>query len=146
MRALTVLGPTLAIAVAIACGSTLEPEAVEGTWYLHAYNDSAVPGQAVFRAGNDSSVIAIDSVRLQLNTESACGWLVHLANQPPNVATDCAWTVDASPDDLMVTVDGGFVLRGDAASAVLLLRDPNGNLLRFEREPALPEPEEPDPL
>lgn len=146
MRISTVLCPALALAVAIACSSSIEPETVEGTWYLHAYNDSAVPGVAVFRSGSDSSLIAIDSVRLQLNTASACSWLVHLANQAANLATTCIWTLDASPDDIMVTVDGGFVLRGDAGEAALLLRDPNGNLLQFEREPAVAEPEEPNPL
>ena len=145
MRIPTVLCPALALGVAVACSSSIEPEAVEGVWYLRAYNDSAVPGIAVFRAGNDSSLIEIDSVRLQLNTASVCGWLVDLANQGPNVATTCTWTVDASPDDLMVTIEEGFVLRGDATSDALLLEDPNGNQLQFGREPAVGEPVEPNP-
>jgi hypothetical protein len=146
MHQSTRVGPILAVGVLVACGSTVEPEAVEGTWYLHAYNDSAVPGRAVFHAGNDSSVIEIDSVRLQLAAGAQCSWLVDLANEPANAASSCVWSLDADPDDLMVTIDGEYVLRGDAMPALLRLRDPNDNTLQFERDPAVPGPEEPHPL
>jgi hypothetical protein len=136
----------LAFTVALGCGSSLEPGSVQGTWYLHAYNDSAVPGPAVFRTAADSSVIEIDSVRLDLAGGGECDWLVHLTGQPANTATTCAWTVDAGDDDVMVTVDQGFVLRGDVLPAALRLRDPNGNVLRFEPDPPQPEPEQPEPL
>lgn len=134
------------MAAALACGSALEPAAVQGTWYLHAYNDSAMPGTAVFRSGNDSSFIAIDSVRLHLGAESECGWLVHLTNEPANVATSCVWSLDAGGDDLVVTIAEGFVLRGAVTATLLRLRDPNGNVLQFERDPAVRQPEEPEPL
>lgn len=133
------------LAVALACGSAVEPETVLGTWYLHAYNDSAMPGEAEFRSGSGGSVIAIDSVRLSLDADASCGWLVHLANEAPNLATSCVWAVNDGSDDLVVTIDAAFVLRGDVLAALLRLQDPNGNVLEFERDPAVRGPVDPDP-
>ena len=126
----------LPLAAALACGGSLEPDTVSGVWYLQSYNDSTVPGIAVFRAGTDSSQIAIDSVRLGLSDDATCTWLVDLADEPPSGAETCAWTLDAAPDDLLVDVNEGFEMRGDASGDELLLSDPNGNRLRFGRDPA----------
>jgi hypothetical protein len=144
MRARSVLAPAVVFA-AVACGSSLDPDIVIGTWYLHAYNDSAMPGTAVFYSGNDSSLITIDSVRLVLDDGAACGWLVDLADAVPNTTTDCVWTVDASPDDILVTILETFTLRGGATADDLAVFDPAGNLLVFGRQPAQPRPFDPEP-
>jgi hypothetical protein len=139
--------PTLPVLVLLAagCGGSVEPEAMIGPWYLETYNGDAVPGSAIFRAGTDSSLIEIDSVRLQLETGFACSWLVDLGGAPANATEICVWTLDADPDALVVTIEGGFLLRGDATSAMLRLRDPNDNVLVFSREPTGSNPEEPGP-
>lgn len=144
-RLIPVLGSLIVLAAALACGGSLEPDTLIGTWYLQTYNDSTVPGIAIFRTSSDSSALAIDSVRLRLGDGSACDWLVKLTDEPANATSTCIWTLDANPDDLLVTIEGGFDLRGDAAAAALRLRDPNGNWLVFGREPAVPEPIEPNP-
>lgn len=136
MRFPAALCRLLPLAAALACGGSLEPETVSGVWYLQAYNDSTVPGIAVFRAGNDSSLVAIDSLRLGLSDDATCTWLVDLADEGPSGAESCIWTLDAAPDDLLVDVNAGFELRGDASEDELLLRDLNGNRLRFGRDPS----------
>jgi len=139
------MGSLLVLAVVLACGSSLDSSVVIGTWYLQSYNDSAMPGTAVFHSGNDSSLLAIDSVRLTLDDGSTCSWLVHLTGTPANSTDACVWTLDAGPDQLLVTVTGGFELRGSASGAALLLRDLNGNRLEFGRDPAERGPDLPTP-
>jgi hypothetical protein len=143
MRAAPIVGPLLLVVAASACGSSTEPDAVIGTWYLQSYNDSTVPGTAVYRSAIDSSLITIDSVRLVLEDGAACTWLVHLVGAAPNATADCVWTLDASPDDILVTILDSYTLRGTAAAAALSVDDPTGNLLVFGREP--PGPVEPNP-
>jgi hypothetical protein len=129
--------------VAAACGGSLEPDAIVGTWYLQNYNDSLVPGAAVFHSGTDTSVVVIDSVVLDLQAASRCQWLVDLADQPVSNSETCAWSLGAGPDDVQVTVNDVFTLRGSADADVLDLLDPNENHLVFGRDPPLPRPDQP---
>jgi hypothetical protein len=144
MRA-TRVASLLVVVAALACGSSIEPDAVIGPWYLQSYNDSAMPGTAVFRSGTDSSLITIDSVRLVLDDGAACTWLVDLADEAANTTADCTWTLDAGPDDILVTILGTFTLRGGATATALVVFDPADNLLVFGREPAEQRPFDPDP-
>jgi hypothetical protein len=145
MRGHHVLGSLLPLAAVLACGSSLDPETVSGVWYLQSYNDSTVPGIAVFRSGTDSSLITIDSVRLVLDDGSACSWLVDLADEAPHTTGECVWTLDADPDDILVTILGTFTLRGGATADDLVVFVPADNLLVFGRQPAGPRPFDPDP-
>jgi hypothetical protein len=142
MRLRTALATPLLVA---ACGGVVEPEAVLGAWYLETYNGAAVPGTAVFHEGSDSSLIEIDSVRLVVETGFTCTWLVDLGGAPANGTDVCVWTLDADPDAMLVTIEGGFQLRGDATFGTLGLRDSNDNLLVFSRDPTGSNPEEPRP-
>ena len=108
-------------------------------------SDSAMPGTAIFHSATDSSLLAIDSVRLTLDDGSTCTWLVHETGTPPNSTDACVWTLDAGPDQLLVTITGGFELRGSASAAALQLRDLNGNRLAFGRDPAVRGPDQPTP-
>jgi hypothetical protein len=144
MRTRTILAPVIVLA-AVACGSSLDPDIVIGTWYLQSYNDSTMPGTAVFYSGDDSSFITVDSVRLVLDDGSACAWLVDLADAAANTTTDCVWTLDASPDDILITILDTFTLSGGATADDLAVFDPAGNLLVFGRQPALPRPFDPEP-
>ena len=68
------------------------------------------------------------------------------AARPRTPATDeCVWTLNAGPDDLLVTILGTYELRGDASASVLSVRDPNDNLLVFGRDPAERGPVDPTP-
>jgi len=145
MRLLRTLGRLLLLSAALACGSSTEPDAVIGAWYLQSYNDSAMPGTAVFRSANDSSLITIDSVRLVLDDGATCTWLVHLAATAPALTDECQWTLDAGPDDILVTILATYTLRGSASAGQVLVRDPNDNLLVFGRDPAEADPIEPEP-
>jgi hypothetical protein len=145
MRTLPAIGPLVLLAALLGCGDSVQSEALLGTWYLQSYNDSAMPGTAVFRSANDSSLITIDSVRLVLDDGAACTWLVHLAATAPALTDDCAWTLDAGPDDILVTILATYTLRGIASAGQIFVRDPNDNLLIFGRDPAEGEPIEPEP-
>lgn len=133
-------------ALALACGDTTGPDALEGTWYLQVYNDSIMPGRAVAQVAGDSNVIEVDSVRLVLGTESGCGWVVALTADPVNTATSCTWEQNVGPDDLVVIVNGTFILRGDVLPARLHLRDPNANRLEFGRDRPTIGPVQPEPV
>jgi hypothetical protein len=144
MRARATLGTLLLLAAALGCGSS-ESEALVGPWYLQSYNDSAMPGTAVFRSANDSDLIGIDSVRLVLDDASACSWLVHLTGTAPTTTNECVWTLDAGPDDILVTILVTYTLQGSATADDLRVTDPSGNHLVFGREPAERDPFEPQP-
>jgi hypothetical protein len=145
MRTLLTFGPLVLLTAVLGCGDATESEVLLGTWYLQSYNDSAMPGTAVFRSANDSSLMTIDSARLVLDDGATCTWLVHLAATAPALTDECAWTLDAGPDDILVTILATYTLRGSASAGQVLVRDPNDNLLVFGRDPAEGDPIEPEP-
>jgi len=145
MRTAPAIALLTLVAALLGCGDLVQSDAALGTWYLQSYNDAAMPGTAVFRSANDSSLITIDSVRLVLDDGGACTWLVHLAATAPALTDDCLWTLDAGPDDILVTILATYTLRGSASAGQILVRDPNDNLLVFGRDPAEGEPIEPEP-